>query len=72
MRVPGLALGGRPEHGRDVVLPFDIGLVGEIEIAAVRLGLPGERGFQVVVSLAAFQIHCALLSRWRGRNARAA
>jgi hypothetical protein len=39
----GLALGGRPEHGGNVVIAFDVSLLGEIEIAAVGLGLTGER-----------------------------
>ena len=47
VRVAGLALGRRAEHRRDVVLPFDVGLVREIEIAPVRLRFAGERVLQV-------------------------
>ena len=35
--VAGLAFGGRTEHGGDVVVAFDVGLLGEIEIAAIGL-----------------------------------
>jgi hypothetical protein len=51
----GLALGGGTEERGDVVLPFDIGLVREIEITAVGLRFACERGLQVVVGLGAFQ-----------------
>ena len=37
VRVAGLAFRGGPEHGGDVVVALDIGLQGEIEIAAVGL-----------------------------------
>src|SRR5678815_4128222 len=40
--VPGLAFGGRAEQRGDIVLPFDVGLVREVEVAAVRLRLAGE------------------------------
>ena len=36
VRVAGLALGGRAEDGGDVVEAFDVGLLREIEIAAIR------------------------------------
>ncbi len=54
----GFAFGRRPEHGGNVVVALDVGLLGEIEIAAVGLGFPGERGFQVFFGLAAFEAHC--------------
>ena len=37
VRVAGLAFGGRAEHRRDIVVAFDVGLLGEIEVAAVGL-----------------------------------
>ena len=55
VRVSGLAFGGGAEQRRDVVLPFDVGFRGEIEIASVRLRLAGERGFVVVVGFAALE-----------------
>jgi hypothetical protein len=55
VRVAGLAFSGGAEERGDVVLAFHVGLRGEVEIAAVRLGLARERGLQVVVSLGAFQ-----------------
>ena len=61
MRVAGLALGGRAKHRRDVVLPLDVGLAGEIQVAPVRLRFAGERGLEVVVRLRALQLHCRLL-----------
>ena len=52
--VTGLTLGGRAENGRDVVVPFNIGLLGEIQIAAVGLAFAGERVFQVLLGFGAF------------------
>src|SRR5258707_2753666 len=37
VRVPGLALGSRAEHGGDIVEALDVGLLGEIEIVAGSL-----------------------------------
>src|SRR5579859_2941995 len=53
--VAGLALGGRAEHGSDVVIALDVGLLREIEIAAVGLALASERGFQITLGLRAFE-----------------
>src|SRR5205814_9759830 len=55
VRVPGLAFGRGAEQRRDVVLPFHVGLRGEIEIAAVRLRFAGERRLAVLVGPGAFQ-----------------
>src|SRR5204862_2664284 len=58
----GLAFGGRTEQRRHVVQSLDVGLVREIEVTPVRLGLARERGLQVVVGLGAFErLHCCLL-----------
>ena len=35
--VAGFALGGRAEHRRDVVLPFNVGFRRKVEVAAVCL-----------------------------------
>jgi hypothetical protein len=51
----GLAFGGRTEYRGDVVIAFDVGLLGEIKIAAVRLRFAGECGFQIFFGLAAFE-----------------
>src|SRR5260221_14135392 len=40
VRMPGLALGSRAEHGGDIVEALDVGLLGEIEIAAARRAPP--------------------------------
>jgi hypothetical protein len=50
----GLALGGRAEQRGDVVLAFDVGLVREVEIAAVGLRFAGERIAQVLLGLRSF------------------
>ena len=64
VRVAGLALGGRAEQGGHVVLALDVGLVREIEVAAIRLRLAGESGFQVVVGLGAFEGFHVRASGW--------
>ena len=62
VRMARLAFGGRAEQRSDVVLAFDVRLVCEVEVAAVRLRFAGKRGLQVVVGLRAFEIlHAALL-----------
>jgi predicted AAA+ superfamily ATPase len=62
VRVPGLAFRGRAEQRGDVVLPFDVGLVREVEVTAVRLRLAGERGLEVVVRPGSLQrLHRNLL-----------
>src|SRR5579883_840261 len=55
VRVAGLAYRRRAEHGRDVVVAFDIGLLREIEIAAIGLALAGEGGLQVLHGLRVLQ-----------------
>ena len=44
----GLAFGGRAEHGGDIVVAFDVGLLCEIEIAAVGLAFAGERVLEIL------------------------
>ncbi len=55
VRVAGLAFGGGAEHRRDVVLAFDVGLVREVEIAAVGLRFARERRLEIAVGLRAFE-----------------
>ena len=61
VRMAGLAFGGRAEHGGDVVVAFDVGLLGEVEIAAVGLALAGERGLQIVSVLDPLRFAMVLL-----------
>ena len=55
MRVTRFAFGRRTKDGGDVVLPLDVRLVREIQIAPVRLRFTGERRLEVVVCLRALQ-----------------
>ena len=55
VRVTGLAFGGRTEHRGHVVVTLDVGLGGEVEVAAVRLRFAGERGLEVRFGLAALE-----------------
>ena len=47
MGVAGLALGGGAEHGGDIVIAFDVGLLREIEVATVGLAFASEGVLQV-------------------------
>src|SRR3546814_13805589 len=51
----GFAFRGGAEHGGDVIVAFDVGLLGEVQVAAVRLALAGERFLQIPESLASLQ-----------------
>src|SRR5690606_34264627 len=44
------------ENGGDVVVAFHVGLLREIQVAAVRLRFAGERGLEVLFSAAALQV----------------
>src|SRR5271154_1228844 len=70
VRVAGLAFGGGAEDRRDVVEAFDVGLLREIEIAAIRLAFAGERVLQILFGLGAFQGHRILL--WKNEIERRA
>src|SRR5438552_12030651 len=61
MRMAGLSFRGRAKDGSNVVLTLDVCLVGEVQIAPIRLRFAGERGFQVFMRLGALQIHIQLL-----------
>jgi hypothetical protein len=55
MRMAGLAFGRGAEQRRHVVLAFHVGLVCEVQVTAVCLGLAGEGGLQVFFRLGAFE-----------------
>jgi hypothetical protein len=64
VRMAGLAFRGGAEDRGHIVLALDIRLVGEIEVAPVRLGFAGESGLEVVVGLGAFErFHSCLLEK---------
>src|SRR5229473_4024194 len=64
VRVPGLALGSRAERGDDIVEALDVGLLGEIEIAAVRLALAGKRVLQILLCLGSLERRHVPSSTW--------
>src|SRR6266852_745791 len=64
VRVPGLALGSRAEHGGDIVEALDVGLLGEIEIAAVRQALAGKRVLQILLGLGSLERRHVPSSAW--------
>src|SRR3984893_6169995 len=57
--VAGLAFGGGAKHRRNVIEPFDVGLLCEIQVTPVGLRFPGERILEILLRLAAFEIHDA-------------
>ena len=54
--MPGLAFGGIAKQARDFRLAFDVGDLGEIEIAAVSLALACERILEILVGFGSFKI----------------
>ena len=61
-RVAGLALRHRAEQRGDVGVALDVGLLREVEVAAVGLALARERLLEVLVGLGAVQVGHALVS----------
>src|SRR3546814_18013903 len=57
MGMTGFTFGGGAEHGGDIVVAFDIGLLREVQITAIGLRLASEGGLQVVFGLGAFERH---------------
>jgi NAD/NADP transhydrogenase alpha subunit len=55
--VAGFAFGGRAEHGGNIVVAFDVGLLCEIEVTAVGLAFTSERGLEVFLGLRSLQSH---------------
>jgi hypothetical protein len=51
VRVAGLTFRGGAEDGGNIVEAFDVGLLREIELAAVGLAFAGECVFQVLFGL---------------------
>jgi hypothetical protein len=60
VRVARFTLGRRAEHRCDVVVAFDVGLGGEIQITAVRLRFAGKGVLQVLLGRAALEFHRSL------------
>ena len=68
--VPCLTLSGVAEVSGDVGVALDVGHLGEVQVAAVGLGLAREGGFQVFERLAAVEAHDGTpdsLGCWVGR-----
>jgi hypothetical protein len=57
----GFTFGGGAEQHRHVVLAFHVGLVGEVEVAAVGLRFAGKGVLQVLFGLRTLQGHGVLL-----------
>ncbi len=53
----GFALGSRSKHRRNVIVTFDIGLGGKIQLAAIGLRFASERVFKILFSLTILQCH---------------
>ncbi len=69
VRMSGLAFRGRAEYGGDVVVAFDVGLLCEIEVAAIRLALAGESVPEVLGGLAVLEMgHVGLLGAHMRRS----
>ena len=70
----GLSLGDRAEQGGHVRVALDVGLLGEVEVAAVGLALAGERLLEVGLGLAVFQfwhgVPFMVVGRWRSTDRR--
>jgi hypothetical protein len=52
-----LAFGSRAEYCSDIVIAFNVGFLGEIQITAISLALAGECGLEVGFSLCACETH---------------
>ena len=61
-RAARFTLSHRAEERGDVRVALDIGLLGEVEVAAVGLALAGERGLQVGLGLAALSAGISVVS----------
>ena len=57
MGVASLTFCGGAEHGRYIVLAFDVCLCSEIQIATIGLGFSGECRLQIVQRFAVLQFH---------------
>ena len=59
VRMAGFTFRGRAENGRDIVESFNVGLLREIKITAVRLGFTGKGVFEVLFGLGSTKSrHC--------------
>jgi hypothetical protein len=57
--VAGFTFGRRTEDGGNIVVAFDVGLLGEIEIPAIGLALTRKSGFQIVFGLGSLEVRHA-------------
>src|SRR5882762_5658046 len=64
VRVPGLALGSRAEHCGETFEALNVGVAGEIEIAAVRQALAGKRVLQILLGLGSLERRHVPSSAW--------
>jgi hypothetical protein len=51
MGMAGFAFRGGAENGGDVIMAFDVGLLCELEVAAIGLAFAGESLFQIFPGL---------------------
>ena len=70
MGVSGFAFGGGSENRGDVIVALNVGLLCEIEVAAIGLALAGERLFQVIKCLGCFQSGHRIVSCLKRAEAR--
>ena len=56
--MPGFALCGGAKDGGYIVVTLDVGLGGEVQVAAVGLGFAGEGVFEVLFGLAVLSTTC--------------
>ena len=68
MGMAGLAFRRRTKDGGNVVVAFDVGLLGEVEIAAVCLALTRESSFEVVLGFGSLEIGHGFLPSWNLAN----
>jgi len=66
VRMARLAFGGGTEHGRYVVVTLDVGLGCEIQVTTIRLRLTRECVLQILLGLAAFEVHGSFLHQLIG------
>ena len=58
----GLALGSRTEHRGNVVVTFDVRLLGEIEVTPIGHALAGKGVLEILLCLGILERHQTLLS----------
>src|ERR1700733_3211729 len=63
VRMSGFPFRGGTEHRRHVVVAFNVRLLCEVQVTAIRLGFPGEGFLQTGLGLAALEVHDGLLAK---------